>query len=207
MASDCHLVADEVIYCKVKQRETFEVFVYYTKNIINTVSLTLLCDNIYLYLYFFFNLISFYLSHVPLAGHHSGEEVVCLRHHLATSGPGPHLMRRLLQVEPPVATDWSQYGCWKNKREKEEHLWGQLMSHSYHEAGHRISPYLMWISKDSLYFSKSWIEFQDFSCPESHSKCHFNISSAFICGNTIKIFLKSNTCIFAKMNNKPLLSR
>ena len=105
MASDCHLVANEVIYCKVKQRETFEVFIYYTKNIINTVSLTLLCDNIYLYLYFFFNLISFYLSHVPLAGHHSGEEVVCLRHHLATSGPGPHLMRRLLQVEPPVATD------------------------------------------------------------------------------------------------------
>lgn len=51
-ASDCHLVADEVIYCRVKQQETFEVFMYYTKNIINVGSFTLLCVNIYLYLYF-----------------------------------------------------------------------------------------------------------------------------------------------------------
>lgn len=51
-ASDCHLVADEVIYCRMKQQETFEVFMYYTKNIINVGSFTLLCVNIYLYLYF-----------------------------------------------------------------------------------------------------------------------------------------------------------
>lgn len=49
-ASDCHLVADEVIYCRMKQQETFEVFMYYTKNIINAGSFTLLCVNISLYL-------------------------------------------------------------------------------------------------------------------------------------------------------------
>lgn len=37
---------------QVKQQETFEVFIYYTKNIINAGSFTLLCVNIYLYLYF-----------------------------------------------------------------------------------------------------------------------------------------------------------